>query len=50
MSQKREKRRRQRERALYAWRLHSWERSRPPKWRFISYYLWKKDKPKWEGK
>lgn len=46
MSASREKKKRRIDKADHFWRLEllkSWE---PPKWRFISRRIWKKNKPK----
>ena len=45
MSQRREKKRRRIARQDYLYQLERWRRCEPPWWRFISHYLWKKDKP-----
>ena len=45
MSQKREKKRRRDLRYNYRWELNLWRCCEPPRWRFISHWLWKKDKP-----
>lgn len=45
MSQKREKKRRRLARYDYQVELEFWRRWEPPRWRFISHWLWKKDKP-----
>lgn len=46
MSQRREKKRRRTIRWNYQYQLERWKRREPSRWRFISHYLWKKDKPK----
>ena len=45
MSQKREKKRRGCARYDYQLELALWHSCEPPRWRFISHWLWKKDKP-----
>lgn len=45
MSQKREKIRRRLAGSDYRWELEKWRGREPPRWRFISHWLWKKDKP-----
>lgn len=46
MSQRREKIHRRIARREYLYELERWRRREPPMWRFISHWLWKKDKPK----
>ena len=46
MSAKREKRRRRAIRREYEFQLEGWRNWEPPKWRLLSHWLWKKDKPK----
>lgn len=50
MSASREKRKRAIERSRYEWELSQWRRSEPPKWAFISHWLWKREKPEYKGK
>ena len=45
MSQKREKKRRRDLREDYLREMMWWVYCEPPRWRFISHWLWKKDKP-----
>ena len=45
MSQKREKKRRRKEKEVYRWYLERWHSWEPPRWRFISHWIWKKRKP-----
>lgn len=45
MSQKREKKRRRDLREDYRWELYRWGYNEPPRWCFISHWLWKKNKP-----
>ena len=45
MSAKQEKRRRQYEREAYIERLYTWRDNEPPKLRFISWLIWKSNKP-----
>lgn len=46
MGGSREHKRRRILNADYKRRLAAWERREPPKWAFISRWLWKKEKPK----
>lgn len=46
MSESREKKRRRILKADYRRRLAVWVSREPPKWRFISHWKWKNEKPK----
>lgn len=46
MSGSREHKRRRPLVAEYKRDLAAWKRREPPKWRFISHWLWKNEKPK----
>ena len=45
MSHKRAKYRRRMVRCAYSYLLEQWRLSKPPWWRFIAYWRWKKSKP-----
>jgi len=45
MSQRREKTIRRNIRRDYQDKLTCWKRWEPPRWRFISHWLWQKEKP-----
>ena len=50
MSQRREKKRRAKLKEAYNYQLELWVMAEPPKWKFISHWLWGRKKPVFDTK